>query len=70
MLRKAVVVISIAVIMVTAFAVAPVDAKKGKKGKREPLETTSVAPSFDRHMTGRARTCGHDSMLYDSNGMP
>ena len=66
MLRKALATIAAATILVTAFAVAPADAKKGKKGNRDRQETTTVAPSFDRRMTGRTRTCGYDTMQYDS----
>jgi hypothetical protein len=47
MLRKALATIAAATIMVTAFAVPPGDAKKGKKGKRDRQETTTVAPSLD-----------------------
>jgi hypothetical protein len=70
MLRKALATIAAATIMVTAFAAPPADAKKGKKGKRDRQETMTVAPSIDRGIAGRARTCGHDAFLYDSNGMP
>ena len=44
MLRKALATIAAATILVTAFAVAPADAKKGKKGNRDRQETTTVAP--------------------------
>jgi hypothetical protein len=70
MLRKALAAIAAAAIMVTALAVPSADAKEGKKGKRDRQETMTVAPSLDRRITGRARTCGHDTLLYDSNGMP
>ena len=69
MLREALPAIA-AAIMVAALAVPPADAKKGKKEKRDRQETVTVAPSIDRSITGRARTCGHDTFLYDSNGMP
>jgi len=69
MLRKALAAIA-AAIMVAALGVPPADAKKGKKEKRDRQETVTVAPSIDRSITGRARTCGHDTFLYDSNGMP
>jgi hypothetical protein len=57
---------SAAAIMVTAS----VPSADAEKGKRDRQETTTVAPSLDRRITGRTRTCGHDTMLYDSNGMP
>jgi len=68
MLRKALAAIAAAAILMTAFGVPPADAKKDKKRDRQ--ETVTVAPSLDRSTTGRARTCGHDTFLYDSNGMP
>ena len=54
MLRKALATIAAATIMVTAFAVAPADAKKGKKGNQDRQQTTTAAPSFDKRMTGPA----------------
>ena len=70
MLRKACAAIAAAAIMVMAFAVSSADAKKSKKGRPDRQETTTFAPSLDSRVTGRARTCGHDTLLYDSNGMP
>jgi hypothetical protein len=70
MLRKALAAIAAATIMVTAFAVPPADAKRGKKGKGYRQETTTVAPSLDGRVTGRARTCWHDTFLYDVRGVP
>jgi hypothetical protein len=70
MLRKALATTAAAAIMVTAFVVPSADPAKSKKGKRGRQETITVAPSFDGRTTGRTRTCGHDTMLYDSNSMP
>ena len=70
MLRKALATIAAATIMVTACAVPPADAKKGKKGKRDRQETMTVAPSLDGRITGRARTCWHDTFVYDVRGIP
>jgi len=70
MLRKALAAIATAAILVAVFDVPPADAKKGKKGNGGRQEATTVAPSFNRPITGRPRTCGYDTMQYDSNGMP
>jgi hypothetical protein len=70
MLRKALATIAAATIMVTAFAALPADAKKGKKGKVYRQEATTVAPSLDGRITGRARTCWHDTFVYDVRGVP
>jgi hypothetical protein len=70
MLRKALAAIAAAAIVVTVFAVPSADAKKGKTGKQDRQEMMTVVPSLDSRITGRARTCGHDTLLYDSNGMP
>jgi hypothetical protein len=70
MLRKALATIAAATIMVTACAVPPAGAKKGKKGKRDRQETMTVAPSLDGRITGRARTCWHDTFVYDVRGIP
>jgi hypothetical protein len=70
MLRKALAAIAAAAIIVSTFAVPPADAKKGKKGKGERQERTTVAPSLDGRITGRARTCWHDTFLYDGRGIP
>ena len=68
MLRKTLATIAAAIIMVTAFAVPPADAKKGKKGKRDGLKATTVAPSLDGRIAGQARTLA--SFVYDIRGVP
>jgi hypothetical protein len=70
MLCKALATIAAAAIMVAAFAVPPADAKKGKKGNGDRQEAMMVAPSLDGRITGRARTCGHDTFVYDVRGIP
>ena len=70
MLRKAVATIAAATIMVTAFAALPADAKKDKKGRGNRQEATTVTPSLDGRITGRARTCWHDTFVYDVRGIP
>ena len=68
MLCKTVATIVAVTMMVTAFAISPVDAKKGKKGNRDEQQTTTLAPSLDGRITGRARTCWHDTFVYDVAG--
>jgi hypothetical protein len=53
MLRKALAAIATAAILVAVFVVPPADAKKGKKGNGGRQEATTVAPSFNRPITGR-----------------
>jgi hypothetical protein len=70
MLRKSLAAIAAATIMVTAFAVPSADANKGKKRKGDRRETTTLAPSLDGRITGRARTCWHETFVYDVRGIP
>jgi hypothetical protein len=57
-----------AVIAVTAFSMSSADARNKKKQKQYRTPTTSL--SLDGRNTGRARTCGHDSFVYDGWGVP
>ena len=65
MRHKNLVAVAAAAIMVTAFSVLPADAR-AKKEKRYRADTTSL----DGRTTGRARTCWHDTFVYDSRGVP
>jgi len=56
----------VAAIIVTAFSVLPVDARAKKTKYR--ADTTTL--SLDGRNTGRARTCGFDTFLYDGLGVP
>ena len=67
MVYKRLVVFTVAAIVVTAFSVLPVDARAKKKTKHRADATTL---SLDGHNTGRARTCGFDTFLYDGLGVP
>jgi hypothetical protein len=57
-----------AVIAVTAFSMSSADARNKKKQKQYRAPTTSL--SLDGRNTGRARTCGHESFVYDGWGVP
>ena len=67
MAYKRLVALTVASIMVTAFSVLPVDARAKKKTKYR-ADTTTL--SLDGRNTGRARTCGFDTFLYDGFGVP
>jgi len=53
--------------MVIAFALPPADARAKKKTK---YRGASATLSLDGRNTGRARTCGFDTFLYDGYGVP
>jgi hypothetical protein len=57
-----------AALLVTAFAVAPADARARKKGQYQQYQTDT--PSLDGRITGRPRTCGYDTFQYDGYGVP
>ena len=63
---KRLVALTVAAIIVTAFSVLPVDARAKKTKYR--ADTTTL--SLDGRNTGRARTCGFDTFLYDGLGVP
>jgi hypothetical protein len=65
---KGLVACTVAATMVSAVAVLPADAR-AKKQKRYRVETTTT-PSLDGRITGRARTCWHETFVYDSRGVP
>jgi hypothetical protein len=56
------------VITITAVLVLPADARTKKKQKQYRGSTTSL--SLDGRNTGRARTCGHETFVYDGWGVP
>jgi hypothetical protein len=59
--------VAVTALTVTAFAVLPADARAKKKMKYR-ADTTTL--SLDGRNTGRARTCGFDTFLYDGYGVP
>jgi hypothetical protein len=69
MLHKALVAVSAAAIMATAFSAVPADARAKKQKQYRPAPP-SASISLDGRNTGRARTCWHDSFVYDSRGVP
>jgi tetrahydromethanopterin S-methyltransferase subunit E len=61
----------IAVVTVSAFAVSSADAA----GRRDRQYYgywygQSSSASLDGRVTGRARTCGHNTFVYDNRGVP
>jgi len=66
MLHKifAVVAAATTAVMVTALSLAPADAARKQRQYR------SDVPSLDGRVTGRPRTCGFSTFLYDNRGVP
>ena len=77
MLGKGLVFLFTAATLMSVFSVLPADARS-KKEKQYRVETPSYAAkpyrsgtiSLDGRNTGRARTCGYDTFLYDELGVP
>jgi hypothetical protein len=65
MFCKDLVAVAAAAIMVTAVSALPADAR-AKKEKQYRADTTSL----DGRTTGRPRTCGYDTFIYDNLGVP
>jgi hypothetical protein len=59
--------LAVAAIMATTLSAVPADASAKKKTKYR-ADTTTL--SLDGRNTGRARTCGFDTFLYDGYGVP
>jgi hypothetical protein len=64
MLQKSLAVVAAAAVMVTVASVLPADAAKKQK------QYQSDTASLDGRVTGRPRTCGYDTYLYDYKGVP
>jgi hypothetical protein len=71
MLRKVLAAVAAAAVMLTAFAVPSADAR-AKKEKQYRVETPyrGGTISLDGRNTGRARTCGYNTFIYDELGVP
>jgi hypothetical protein len=65
MLHKGLVAVAAAALMVGAFSVLPADAR-AKKNSQYRADT----PSLDGRITGRSRTCWHETFVYDGLGVP
>jgi hypothetical protein len=55
-----------AALVATALCVPSADARARKKAPGNQ----QVAPSLDGRITGRARTCWHETFVYDGKGVP
>jgi hypothetical protein len=64
MLHKIFAAVAAVAVMASAIAVSPADAARKERQYRS--QTTSL----DGRNTGRPRTCGHDTYVYDSRGVP
>jgi hypothetical protein len=71
MLRKVLAAVAATAVMLPAFAVPPADAR-AKKEKQYRVEKPyrGGTISLDGRNTGRARTCGYDTFIYDELGVP
>ena len=70
MLRKWIVVVTAALIT-TALSTPPADARAKKKTRVDAAPSRAdVPPSLDGRITGRSRTCGFDTFVYDGKGVP
>ena len=67
MVCKRLVAVVVTALMVMAFAALPADARAKKKTK---YRADTATLSLDGRNTGRARTCGFDTFLYDGYGVP
>jgi hypothetical protein len=67
MVCKRLVTVAVTSLTATAFAVLPADARAKKNTK---YRADSATLSLDGRNTGRARTCGFDTFLYDGYGVP
>jgi len=67
-LRKGLLMIVAAAIILPTIGILPADA--AKKGKRSRPDTAPVgsSTSLDGRTLGRTRTCGYDSIQYDGTG--
>jgi hypothetical protein len=71
MLRKVFAAVAAAAVMLTAFAVPPAEARVKKEKQyrvEQPYRGGSI--SLDGWNTGRARTCGFNTFVYDELGVP
>jgi hypothetical protein len=71
MLRKVLTAVAAAAVMLPAIAVLPADAR-AKKEKQYRVEKPyrGGTISLDGRNTGRARTCGYNTFIYDELGVP
>ena len=68
---KWVVAVTAAALVMTALSAPPADARARKKTRvGAPPSRVDVPPSLDGRITGRSRTCGSDTFVYDGRGVP
>jgi hypothetical protein len=66
MLHKSLVAVTAAALMVSALSALPADARAKQKSQYRGDAT----PSLDGRITGRSRTCWHETFVYDGEGVP
>ncbi|MFL6796905.1 MAG: hypothetical protein ACJ8F3_05785 [Xanthobacteraceae bacterium] len=67
MLHKLFAVLTVSLTIVSVTAVWPAEAARKQ---RQPRQEALQSLSLDGRNTGRPRTCGYDSYIYDSRGVP
>jgi hypothetical protein len=78
MIRTSLVTLAAAAVALSAFAVSSADARTYKRerqyyydyGQQNYFAQPSSSPSLDGRVTGRARTCGSSTFVYDNRGVP
>jgi hypothetical protein len=82
MIRNALVAFTAAAIAVSTFAVSSADARTkrqyyygygygyGQGYGQTYFNAQPSSASLDGRVTGRARTCGHNTFVYDNRGVP
>jgi hypothetical protein len=67
MIRTALVAVAAAAVTASTFAVTTANA--GARRDQQSYVYNS-SPSLDGRVTGRARTCGYNTFIYDGRGVP
>jgi hypothetical protein len=74
MIRNAFVALAVAATTASTFAVPSADARTYKKERQyyygQCFNAQPSSASLDGRVTGRARTCGHETFVYDNRGVP
>jgi len=66
MLQKNFAVVAAAIVM--AISALPAEAARKQKQSQTQARYQSASPSLDGRVTGRERTCGFDTFMYDGKG--
>jgi hypothetical protein len=74
MIRNALVALVVAITTASILAVPSADARTYKRERQyyygQYFNAQPSSASLDGRVTGRARTCGHNTFVYDNRGVP